>query len=200
MASPAPPTSKDEWRSQFRAYRRSLDATAYAARSNLIAHRSLGLPEVAEAKRVHCYWPLSDRGEIDTRPFIAALRSQHTDVVLPVVTSYDPARPTLEHRRYTGPEALEPNRWGICEPVGTEVVSPDSLDVVIVPALGADRTGHRLGHGSGYYDAFLESVPCPRIALIYEDCMVESLPNAPHDVPMTTLVTERRVIRVDDGS
>lgn len=196
MASPVASTSKDEWRAQFCAYRRSLTPASYAARSSLIVHRVLGLPEVAEAQVVHTYWPLRNRGEVDTRLLIAALRSRSVEVVLPVVTSFDPETPTLEHRRYTGPEALAPNRWGIREPVNTETISPDALDLVIVPALGASRNGHRLGHGSGYYDAFLQSVTCPRIALVYEACMVSSLPSAPHDVPMTTVVTEQNVFHM----
>lgn len=192
------PSSKEAWRTQFRSFRRSLSADAYRARSSLIEQRVLSLPIVTHAEVVHVYWPLQERREIDTRLIITALRRRETQVVLPVVQSFDPARPTLEHRRYQGPSALEPNRWGIPEPINTERVAPDTLDVVLVPALGADRSGQRIGHGTGYYDAFLSSVACPRIALVYEDCLVSSLPTASHDVPMTTLVTEQNVIDVPD--
>lgn len=192
------PSTKDTWRTQFRDYRRSLSLGSYRARSGLIVHRALSVPDVVHAQVVHAYWPLRDRREVDTRLLIAALRGRGADVVLPVVTSYDPDTPTLEHRRYAGPSALETNRWGIGEPVNTERVGPEDLDLVIVPALGAARDGHRLGHGTGYYDAFLQSVSCPRIALVYEACVVSSLPSAPHDVPMTTLVTEQNVIEIND--
>jgi len=188
------PSTKNSWRAQFRAFRQSLAPCAYRARSSLIGHRVLGLPEVTAAKVIHVYWALQDRGEVDTRLIIAALRQKDVDVILPVVTSFDPASPTLEHRRYEGAARLETNRWGLREPVGTERVSPETLDAVLVPALGADRSGNRIGQGSGYYDAFLPSVTCPRIALVYEACLVPSLPAAPHDVPMTTLVTEQNVI------
>jgi 5-formyltetrahydrofolate cyclo-ligase len=190
------PSSKDAWRTQFRSVRRSWSHEAYRARSSLIGQRVLSLPAVAAAQVVHVYWALQERGEIDTRLIIAALRQRGAEVVLPVVQSFDPDTPILEHRRYDGPSALETNRWGIAEPVHMERVAPAALDVVLVPALGADRSGQRLGHGSGYYDAFLASVSCPRIALVYEDCVVPSLPTAPHDVPMTTLVTEQNVLDV----
>jgi 5-formyltetrahydrofolate cyclo-ligase len=198
MASPPVPTSKDAWRTQFRDYRRALSSASYRARSSLIGHRALTVPDVVDAQVIHTYWPLRDRGEVDTRPLITALRGRGAEVVLPVVTSFDPETPTLEHRRYAGPSALEANRWGIREPTGTDRVDPEVLDLVIVPALGTDREGHRLGHGSGYYDAFLQSVTCPRVALVYEACVVRSLPSAPHDVPMTTLVTEGNVIQIRD--
>lgn len=190
-------TSKEAWRAQFRSYRRSQCATAYAARSTLIAHRALGIPAVAQAEMIHCYWPLIDQGEIDTRLFISACRSRGIEIVLPVITSFDPDSPTLEHRRYTGPQTLTRNRWGIFEPQGTENVPPECLDLVIVPALGADRQGTRMGQGAGYYDAFLASVDCPRIALVYDACVVRTLPSASHDVPMTALVSESGVHHVD---
>ncbi|MFB6272607.1 MAG: 5-formyltetrahydrofolate cyclo-ligase [Salinibacter sp.] len=190
----SPPAPKAAWRTQFRKYRRSLSPSAYRARSSLIVHRALTVPDVAHGQVVHVYWPLPNRGEVDTRPLIGSLRERGADVVLPVVTSFDAETPTLEHRRYEGPTALASNRWGIQEPTGTQRVSPTALDLVLVPAVGADRRGHRLGHGSGYYDAFLQSVTCPRIALVYKACVVPSLPEAPHDVPMTTLVTEQAVI------
>lgn len=198
MPSSTVSTSKEELRAQFRAYRRSLSPSSYGALSTLICHRALSLPSVAQAEVVHVYWPMGDEGEVDTRPLIGALRARGADVVLPVVTSFDPESPTLKHCHYEGSDTLTTNRWGICEPANTEVVDPEALDVVIVPALGAGRNGHRLGHGTGYYDAFLQSVECPRVALVYASCLIPEVPVAPHDVPMTTIVTERDIFHVPE--
>jgi 5-formyltetrahydrofolate cyclo-ligase len=187
-------SSKDEWRAQFRAYRQGLSGPAYAARSALICTRTLGLRAVAAASVVHVYWPQAKQGEVDTRLLISALRAQGVAVVLPVVTSYDPDAPRMEHRRYAGPAAMTTNRWGIREPAGTDRVSPTELDAVVVPALGAGRNGHRVGHGSGYYDAFLRTVNVPKVILVYEQCLRPSIPAEGHDVPGTHIVTERRAI------
>jgi len=186
--------TKESWRRQFRTYRRSLSARAYRARSSLMVHRALCTAALAPAQVVHVYWPITGQREVDTRPLIAQLRARDVKVVLPVVTSFEAKTPTLEHRRYDGPGSLTPNRWDIREPMNTERVPPTALDAVFVPALGVGRDGHRIGHGSGYYDAFLQSVACPRIALTYEACLVPSLPYASHDVPMTTIVTEQHVL------
>jgi 5-formyltetrahydrofolate cyclo-ligase len=102
----------------------------------------------------------------------------------------------MEHRRYEGPSSTTKNRWGIREPENTERVSVDALDVVLVPALGVDRQGNRIGQGSGYYDAFLSQVDVPRVALVYDDCFVSQLPSDPHDVPVTTVVTERGITSI----
>ncbi|WP_263788744.1 5-formyltetrahydrofolate cyclo-ligase [Salinibacter grassmerensis] len=186
--------TKASWRRQFRTYRRSLSARSYHARSSLIVHRALTTAAAASARVVHVYWPITTQREVDTRPLIALLRGRDVEVVLPVVTSFEADTPTLEHRRYDGPGSLTPNRWDIREPENTKRVLPDVIDVVFVPALGVGRNGHRIGHGSGYYDAFLQSVTCPRVALTYEACLVPSLPNASHDVPVTTIVTEQQVL------
>lgn len=200
MGSPTASTSKDEWRIQFRAYRQGLSANSYAARSTLICSHVLGLPAIAAASTVHTYWPQTEDGEVDTRPLITALRGQGVDVILPVVTSYDPAAPAMEHRRYAGPAAMTVNRWGIREPTGTDRMSLNALDAVVVPALGAGRNGHRIGHGSGYYDAFLQDVGVPRIIVVYEDCLRPTVPADPHDVPGTHIVTERGSFRVPQNS
>lgn len=196
MSPPSTPTSKGERRTQFRAYRQGLSPAAYAARSALICSRALGLPSVVDASVVHTYWPQLEEGEVDTRPLIGALRGGGTEIVLPVVTSYDPEAPEMEHRRYEGPGKMTTNRWGIREPAQTERVSPDTLEVVIVPALGAGCNGHRIGHGLGYYDAFLSGLTVPRIVLVYEQCLLPTVPADPHDIPGTAIVTERGVTQV----
>jgi 5-formyltetrahydrofolate cyclo-ligase len=193
MPSSVASRSKDEWREHFRTVRRGLSRGRYAALGSLISSYVLALPPVARASTVHVYWPLPEQGEVDTRPLVAALRGQGKTVVLPVVTSYDPVSPTMEHRRYEGPSATTNNRWGIREPSGTDRVPIDDLDVVLVPALGVDRQGNRIGQGAGYYDAFLKQVDVPRIALVYDDCYVRQLPSDPHDVPVTAVVTERGI-------
>lgn len=191
--------SKNGLREQFRAAREALSDAAYDAKSRAIAGRAAGLDALASAGRVHAYWPMTGDREVDTRPLLRHLRDRGTEVVLPVVTSYPPAAPAMEHRLFTGLDATERNRWGIPEPTGTPAVDPTTLDAVVVPALGAGRNGHRVGHGAGYYDAFLAPLAergVPRIALVYDACLVDTVPHDPHDVPMTTIVTETEVLHL----
>ena len=196
MRSPANNATKETLRNRFRAYRTQLSPESVAAKSTAVLRRVQALPELQQAQTVHCYWPLVDRGEIDTRPLIRHLHERGFRVALPVVDSFEAERPILNHHLYDGPEALQTNRWGLYEPDGTETVAPEALDIVIVPALGAGRNGHRIGHGSGYYDAFLATIGVPTVALIYDDCLVDAVPPEPHDVPVSIIVTERACLRV----
>jgi len=195
MTARAETDRKEALRAQFRAYRAQLAPNEAAVKSALIIRRVQTLPEVRRARTLHCYWPLVNRGEIDTRPLIRSLHDRGVQVVLPVVAHYGDEAPALAHRQYTGPDALRVNRWGIQEPIDTASVPPDALDAVIVPAFGAGRNGHRIGHGYGYYDAFLAALDVPTVALVYDDCLVGAVPADPHDVPVSIIVTERRIVR-----
>lgn len=189
-----PNADKAALRARFRAVREALSPEAYAAASAAICERIAALPEVERAQTVHVYWPLVHRREVDTRPLIRRLVARGARVVLPVVVGFEGA-PVLRHVAFRGEEHLQPNRWGIDEPIGPEEVSPEELDAVVVPALGAGRDGHRLGHGRGFYDAFLAGCPAARIGAVYAATLVPRVPAEPHDVPLDVIVTEEEVLR-----
>ncbi len=195
-----PPDAKAALRARFRRARAALTEAAYAEKSAAITERLLALPEVDEAAVVHAYWPHVRRREVDVRPLVEALHVRGVTVALPVVASFARGAPRMEHRRYDGPGCLRPNRWGLAEPAGTRAVPPEALDLVVVPAFGAGRNGHRIGHGRGYYDAFLAPLHAaprhvPTVCPVYDTCLVEAVPAEAHDVPLHVLVTETTVLR-----
>ena len=93
---------------------------------------------------------------------------------------------------------LVPGRHGILEPVGEQALPPggNAALVVFVPGVAFDRSGNRLGRGSGWYDRFLDDLPIrvPRIALAYEFQVLEGVPVEPGDRLVDIIVTEERVI------
>ncbi|MEM9996999.1 MAG: 5-formyltetrahydrofolate cyclo-ligase [Bacteroidota bacterium] len=186
--------TKTEWRAHFKAIRAALTDAEYATHSTAICERLRALPEVQAARTVHCYWPLVERREVDTRPFVAACVAAEQRVVLPVVETLDGA-PRMVHRVYEGEDHLVANRWGLHEPTGP-LIQPADLDVVIVPAFGADRRGHRIGHGRGFYDAFLADTGALRVCVVYDACFMDRLPNEPHDIVANVLVTEHQTVSV----
>jgi 5-formyltetrahydrofolate cyclo-ligase len=193
---------KDALRQQFRAYRVGLDAAAYARHSRAITDRVATLPEVKTSTVVHAYWPMVAEREVDTRPLLRTLRTDGKQIVLPVVLRFTRAMtdaPRLEHRTLGDPAQLCVNRWGLHEPIAGPCVPPEVLDVVLVPMLGGDRRGYRVGHGFGYYDEFLRPLDVPTVGLVYDACLVDAVPAEPHDVPLHVLVTEREVLRPPHG-
>jgi 5-formyltetrahydrofolate cyclo-ligase len=65
------------------------------------------------------------------------------------------------------------------------------VDVVLAPAMAADRRGNRLGRGAGYYDRALTRVDStvPVVVLLHDGELVDTLPAEPHDRPVTAAVT-----------
>ncbi|MEM1041755.1 MAG: 5-formyltetrahydrofolate cyclo-ligase [Bacteroidota bacterium] len=185
-------------RARFRDARLALTDAEAAAHSTAICERIAALPEVKAAGTVHVYWPVTARREVDTRPLVRRLHGAGTRVVLPVVADFDGA-PRLRHVRFEGEDRMQTNHWGIAEPVGTADADPSDLDVVIVPAFGAGRGGHRIGHGRGFYDAFLAGLAAVTVGAVYAACLVDAVPAEAHDVALGIVVTEREVVRVGTG-
>jgi 5-formyltetrahydrofolate cyclo-ligase len=71
------------------------------------------------------------------------------------------------------------------------------MDVVVVPGSVFDAAGRRCGYGGGFYDTYLPltRVGTPWVALAFEAQLVEKLPCEAHDLAVTAIVTETRVIR-----
>jgi 5-formyltetrahydrofolate cyclo-ligase len=87
-------------------------------------------------------------------------------------------------------------KFGIREPKNCVFVGDlKAIDLVIVPGIAFDKTGHRVGFGGGYFDRFLKKIHCTTIGLAYEFQIVDKIPAKKYDMPVDYIVTERRVIK-----
>lgn len=184
--------AKRATRELLAARRAARGAAERAAAGRELAARVLELAEVANARTVAAYWSFGD--EPPTTDVIDALRALGATVLLPVGRDDG----DLDWAAHDG--TLSPGRWRFLEPGGARlgVDAVASADVVLVPAAAADRTGARLGRGSGSYDRALTRVSpgTPIVALLYDDEVVDGLPVEPHDRPVTAIVTPARVLRI----
>jgi 5-formyltetrahydrofolate cyclo-ligase len=140
----------------------------------------LGLPEVAMAGTIAAYYSVGT--EPPTRSLVYALWKRGTYLLLPKVR-YEG---NLDWASYEGPDSLTPAGHGLMEPTAAAVRSLTSADLVLVPALAADRRGNRLGRGRGFYDRALAHVGplIPTIALLYDGELLDELPAGPLDHPV----------------
>jgi len=96
-------------------------------------------------------------------------------------------------------DGWEKGPYGIPEPPRRRGTRPRAggFDLVVVPGVAFDREGRRLGHGFGYYDRFLATLPqgVTRVGLAYAHQVIPEVPVDAWDVPVHALVTEEGVIR-----
>jgi 5-formyltetrahydrofolate cyclo-ligase len=138
---------------------------------------------------VAAYWPIRD--EVDCQPILIRLMDSAQPVCLPVVLG--DGEP-LQLRLWEQGAALYPAGFGTLAPDDmAPVVEPD---VILMPLLGFDRRGTRLGYGGGYYDRTLAAMTkkARLVGLAFASQEIAEIPREPHDVPLDAVVTEQGVV------
>lgn len=148
------------------------------------------LAELPDQQAIGFYWPF--KGEYDPRPLMRSLHAQGVRLSLPAVI--ERARPLVFREWWPGIRMM-PGVWNIPVPAEGEAVLPD---VLVVPLVGFDGRGYRLGYGGGYYDRTLAAMPERPLAIGvgFEALGMETIHPQPHDIPMNLIVTEQRIIRI----
>jgi 5-formyltetrahydrofolate cyclo-ligase len=174
---------KTELRARRLAARSRIPQQERAVAGRALRDTVLEMPQVEMAGTIAAYYSIGT--EPETHGLIYALWKRGTYVLLPVLLPDG----DLDWASYEGPDSLVPGPRGLLEPGepsrGTDAVR--RADVVLVPALAIDRSGNRLGRGGGSYDRTLARVAplIPVIALLYDDELLDTVPTAPHDRPVT---------------
>lgn len=143
--------------------------------------------EVSPESLIAAYLPMGS--EMDLRPLMETLVKRGHKLCLPVCLAED--APVI-FRHYAMGDTLAADAMGIDAPVNAaETVQPD---VVLVPLLGFDTSGMRLGRGGGYYDRTLAELRARRDILAcgvaFHMQMVDKCPSAPHDQALDAVLTE----------
>lgn len=190
-------TQRRRLRRELRTRRRSLSRQQQRHAALTLARQLLKHPQVQRSRHLALYLP--NDGEIDPGAFIQVARRLGKVCYLPVL------HPIYKNRlwfvRYDDTTALRPNRFGIPEPQPYKSArrSPRALDLVLLPLVGFDSAGGRLGMGGGFYDrtfAFKlrQNQDSPYLIGLAHECQhVPALPVAPWDVPLNAVVSDRAI-------
>jgi 5-formyltetrahydrofolate cyclo-ligase len=182
---------KAELRKRMRGLRNTTPASACAERSAKICAALAAHEALKAAKSVALFWPIVERHEVDLRELDAQLRARGVRIAYP---SIDPDTGNMTFRLADHVATLDDAGYGFAEPPKDAPVAT-TLDVVVVPALAADPTGHRIGYGAGYYDRTLPTYvpPAVGIAVAYDWQLIAEVPATAHDVRLAWVVTDLRV-------
>jgi 5,10-methenyltetrahydrofolate synthetase len=195
-AIPADAAELAAWRKVLRntlvARRRAVDATTLGSwRQAMDLHLERGFPGLGKGVLALC-WPY--RNEYDARHIAAKARAAGAVTALPVVVA--PATPLIFREWHPG-TALAKGTLGIPYPVGGPELTPDT---VLLPMVGFDAAGYRLGYGGGFFDRTLAAMARRPVVIgvVHELGRLETIHPQPYDIAMDFVVTERGIYRRDD--
>ncbi len=160
--------------------------------STLALQQLESLSEFALARNIAAYWSMSS--ELNTHGFIEKW-AQEKNIFLPLVDGH-----RMDFVRFEDRENMLENRFGIAEPRRKNDTETPIFDIMIVPALGYDKCGHRLGHGGGFYDRYFEeqtrkeSLPRLKIGVCLDIQVLENIPKESFDVDLDIVITPTNVI------
>jgi 5-formyltetrahydrofolate cyclo-ligase len=179
----------------LRAQRQALAPSARERAAAALATHAVALRVFRVAKHVGFY--LAHDSEIDPAPLLARAQARGKHCYLPVLSRINGDR--LWFAPLEQDTAFRPNRFGIPEPCVSprELVRAAALDLILMPLVGFDPQGNRLGMGGGFYDRSLDYLRGRRhwrkphlVGLAYGFQRVDALPVNDWDVPLTAVVTD----------
>ncbi len=183
---------KKDIRSTILKKRNSMPLSEVQKKSKLIKEQVFHMEEFKEAKIILFY--VSYDNEVNTHEMIKESLGMRKQVVVPKT---DMNNRTIICSSLTKWDDLLSGAYNILEPRQECVneVSPESIDLMIVPGVAFDCQGNRIGHGMGYYDRLLQKkMRAHYFGLAFELQIVKNIPSEKHDIKVEKIVTEERII------
>ncbi|MEQ8926469.1 MAG: 5-formyltetrahydrofolate cyclo-ligase [Fulvivirga sp.] len=151
--------SKQVLREVYLAKRLTLTNKEYDLRNNLVVGAASVLIDKIKPETVHIFVPIKSKREIDLTGLVEKYAAKKFAVPKTEKNG------ELKHFIFNSETKMLQNKWGIMEPHNGQEVDPTQVDLVFVPLIIADKLGHRIGYGKGYYDRFLAQTSAIKIGV-----------------------------------
>lgn len=187
--------SKNKMRYDYLKIRDRVEPAARFSYSNSILSKVKQLDSYEDSRVVMFY--LSYGSEVITDLMIKEVLADGKEVAVPVIQS--PGDGIMTAVKISKLEDCYERVYGIRQPEFNEsdVVAKEDIDLIFVPGIVFDLSGYRIGYGKGYYDRWLEGTDIlKRVGLAFEVQLVEKIPNGQYDLPVSKILTEKRVIEI----
>lgn len=172
--------------------RKKLSKKEIFEKSKKIKEKLFEIKEFKQASTILFY--VSYGSEVYTHDMIKECISKNVKVIVPVSIKKTRSLILSELKSWND---LETGAYGILEPKKDKIkeISLDKIDVIVVPGVGFDICGCRIGHGKGYYDNLLKiAKKALFVGLSFEIQIVDEIPTNSYDLPVHIIVTENRLI------
>lgn len=183
---------KEKLRKHLQEQRKNIPVEERHNKSQQIKELLFRIPQVRTAHDLLCY--VSFKSEVETTAMIEdILRQKQKKISVPFI---HPEKRELSIAQIKSLKGLKPGSYGVPEPQASTLKEsdPTTIQVALIPGLGFDRKGYRLGYGKGYYDKFLEDKEFLKIGLAFACQVQEKIPSDPWDIAMDIIVTEKGVM------
>ena len=159
-------------------------------KEEIIRKKVIDYIKINNAKIIGIYASFKD--EVDTFLLIQELNNIGINTVLPRIHNNQ----TMDFYYFTSINELEKNDFGILEPKKeNKIVTPEDIDVIIVPGLVFDTKKNRIGYGKGYYDRYLKNIIAPKIGICFDEQIIEEeIEKEIYDVKMDLIISDKREI------
>ena len=186
--------NKKAQRKELLAKRRMLSQEQKNEYSKQITERLLALASYKEAKVCMMYASMKD--EFQTKDFIVEAIKAGKQICLPYVS--DKQLKIMQATKIDSLDELVEGAYGILTVAKDKlnIINPQDIDFVLVPAVGFDREGYRLGMGGGYYDRYLEmATKAKLVSGIYSCQLVDEIIKDDYDAQVDFVLTENETIQ-----
>jgi len=183
---------KNEIRKKLLLIRKNLSFDEVLDKSKIIKNKLFKLKDFKQASKILFY--ISYNNEVCTHEMIKEQLTGKKTIVVPIA---DKKSKNLILSNLENWDDLTIGTYKILEPKREKIkeVNIESIDLIIVPGVGFDKKGRRIGHGKGYYDKLLKnSKHATIIGLSFECQIVRCIPTESFDIPVDKIVTEKRII------
>lgn len=185
--------NKPTLRNHITAIRKQLSSATIHTTSKIICQQIIDSKLLHPKHKIGIYYSISN--EVELNHLISYLHTNQIQCFAPVMSANQ-----LLFGSITTTTKFTPNKLGFKEPLTTNLITANELDVIIVPGIAFTNTGTRLGRGKGHYDQALSinynhpQRPPILIAPVYDFQIVPELPKEAHDINMNYLITTTNVI------
>ena len=179
---------KNNLRQELKQKRQQINERAHLALSQYIIEKIQTLVIFKKAYHIGLYYPIQQEVNI-----LKLIQNQNKQFYLPRINSQN----MLQFHQIIKLDDLITGQYGIPEPQKTNVIG--TPDLLIIPMLGFDIDGHRLGYGQGHYDRYLNTIQKPFcLGVAFDIQQVPYIPHEPHDIDMDLIVTDKKIVKCKD--
>jgi 5-formyltetrahydrofolate cyclo-ligase len=180
---------KASQRKQINALLKSLHEDHVNSKSAGITDKLLSLTEYQKAGNILVY--LSLKKEVQTDSLIKKIFEMGKRVFVPIVNEKNLIVSelfSLDINFIKGTDGIP-----VPDKKDRAIVSPEIIDLAVVPGLAFTRVGARLGRGKGCYDKFLSGFSALKVGVAFNLQLLDFIPLSPHDVGMDKVITESEI-------